>query len=87
LLVATLPKAYVVQVVRLAIDRDLLDDYSKLPKTVRASVKTAIDKFVNTYTSAEGLDDLVALASPAGQGAHRVPHHHSECRPAAERLN
>jgi hypothetical protein len=30
---------------RLAIDRDFLDDYSKLPKPVQNSVKTAIDKF------------------------------------------
>jgi mRNA-degrading endonuclease RelE of RelBE toxin-antitoxin system len=32
-------------VARLAIDKDFLDDYSKLPKTVQSSVKTAIDKF------------------------------------------
>ena len=30
---------------RLAIEKDFLDDYSKLEKTVRASVKAAIDKF------------------------------------------
>jgi AAA domain/UvrD-like helicase C-terminal domain len=30
---------------RLAIDKDFLDDYSKLPKPVQNSVKTAIDKF------------------------------------------
>jgi hypothetical protein len=30
---------------RLPIDKDFLDDYSKLPKPVQNSVKTAIDKF------------------------------------------
>jgi hypothetical protein len=30
---------------RLAIDKDFLDDYSKLPKPIQNSVKTAIDKF------------------------------------------
>lgn len=29
----------------LAIDKDFLDDYSKLEKTVQAAVKAAIDKF------------------------------------------
>jgi superfamily I DNA/RNA helicase len=32
-------------VARLAIDKDFLDDYSKLPKAVQTNVKTAIDKF------------------------------------------
>jgi superfamily I DNA/RNA helicase len=32
-------------VARLAIDKDFLDDYSKLEKTVQAAVKAAIDKF------------------------------------------
>ena len=30
---------------RLAIDKDFLDDYSRLPKPIQNSVKTAIDKF------------------------------------------
>lgn len=30
---------------RLAIDKDFLDDYSKLPEPIQNSVKTAIDKF------------------------------------------
>jgi 5-methylcytosine-specific restriction enzyme subunit McrC len=30
---------------RLAIDKDFLDDYSRLPKPIQSSVKTAIDKF------------------------------------------
>jgi hypothetical protein len=35
---------------RLAIDRDFLDDYSKLEKSVRTAVKEAIDKFAeHTY--------------------------------------
>ena len=35
---------------RLAIDKDFLDDYSKLEKSVRAAVKEAIDKFAeHTY--------------------------------------
>ena len=35
---------------RLAIDRDFLDDYSKLEKSVRSAVKEAIDKFAeHTY--------------------------------------
>lgn len=36
---------------RLAIDKDFLDDYSKLPKQVQSSVKTAIDKFAEHVMS------------------------------------
>ena len=38
---------------RLAIDVDFMDDFSKLPKPVQASVKTAIEKFAeHTYAGA-----------------------------------
>jgi superfamily I DNA/RNA helicase len=45
-------------VARLAIDRDFLDDYSKLPKTVQASVKTAIDKFAEHVHAGLHLEKL-----------------------------
>ncbi len=43
---------------RLAIDRDFLDDYSKLPKPVQSSVKTAIDKFAEHVYAGLHLEKL-----------------------------
>jgi hypothetical protein len=43
---------------RLAIDKDFLDDYSKLPKAVQSSVKTAIDKFAEHVYSGLHLEKL-----------------------------
>ena len=43
---------------RLAIDKDFLDDYSKLPKTVQNSVKTAIDKFAEHVHAGLHLEKL-----------------------------
>jgi superfamily I DNA/RNA helicase len=45
-------------VARLAIDKDFLDDYSKLPKTVQGSVKTAIDKFAEHIHAGLHLEKL-----------------------------
>jgi superfamily I DNA/RNA helicase len=45
-------------VARLAIDRDFLDDYSKLPKPVQSSVKTAIDKFAEHIHAGLHLEKL-----------------------------
>lgn len=46
------------RVARLAIDRDFLDDYSKLPKPVQASVKMAIDKFAEHVHAGLHLEKL-----------------------------
>jgi hypothetical protein len=35
---------------QLAVDRDFLDDYSKLPKLIQNSVKTDIDEFAERVT-------------------------------------
>ncbi|HEY1622746.1 MAG TPA: UvrD-helicase domain-containing protein [Streptosporangiaceae bacterium] len=43
---------------RLAIDRDFLDDYSKLPKPVQHSVKLAIDKFAEHVHAGLHLEKL-----------------------------
>jgi hypothetical protein len=43
---------------RLAIDKDFLDDYSKLPKTVQHNVKTAIDKFAEHVHAGVHLEKL-----------------------------
>ena len=43
---------------RLAIDKDFLDDYSKLPKPVQTSVKTAIDKFAEHVHAGLHLEKL-----------------------------
>jgi superfamily I DNA/RNA helicase len=43
---------------RLAIDKDFLDDYSKLPKPVQASVKTAIDRFAEHVHAGLHLEKL-----------------------------
>ena len=43
---------------RLAIDRDFLDDYSKLPKSVQGSVKMAIDKFAEHVHAGLHLEKL-----------------------------
>ena len=43
---------------RLAIDRDFLDDYSKLPKSVQGSVKMAIDKFAEHVHAGLNLEKL-----------------------------
>ena len=43
---------------RLAIDKDFLDDYSKLPKPVQSSVKTAIDKFAEHVHAGLHLEKL-----------------------------
>ena len=43
---------------RLAIDKDFLDDYSKLPKSVQSSVKTAIDKFAEHVHAGLHLEKL-----------------------------
>ncbi|HEX3523427.1 MAG TPA: UvrD-helicase domain-containing protein [Stellaceae bacterium] len=43
---------------RLAIDRDFLDDYSKLPKPVQHSVKMAIDKFAEHVHAGLHLEKL-----------------------------
>jgi superfamily I DNA/RNA helicase len=45
-------------VARLAIDKDFLDDYSKLPKPVQNSVKTAIDKFAEHVHAGLHLEKL-----------------------------
>jgi hypothetical protein len=45
-------------VARLAIDRDFLDDYSKLPKSVQGSVKLAIDKFAEHVHAGLHLEKL-----------------------------
>jgi superfamily I DNA/RNA helicase len=45
-------------VARLAIDKDFLDDYSKLPKPVQSSVKTAIDKFAEHVHAGLHLEKL-----------------------------
>jgi superfamily I DNA/RNA helicase len=45
-------------VARLAIDRDFLDDYSKLPKPVQNAVKTAIDKFAEHVHAGLHLEKL-----------------------------
>jgi superfamily I DNA/RNA helicase len=45
-------------VARLAIDRDFLDDYSKLPKSVQGSVKMAIDKFAEHVHAGLHLEKL-----------------------------
>jgi AAA domain/UvrD-like helicase C-terminal domain len=45
-------------VARLAIDRDFLDDYSKLPKPVQHSVKMAIDKFAEHVHAGLHLEKL-----------------------------
>ena len=43
---------------RLAIDKDFLDDYSKLPKSVQGSVKMAIDKFAEHVHAGLHLEKL-----------------------------
>jgi superfamily I DNA/RNA helicase len=43
---------------RLAIDRDFLDDYSKLPRSVQGSVKMAIDKFAEHVHAGLHLEKL-----------------------------
>ena len=43
---------------RLAIDKDFLDDYSKLPKPVQSSVKTAIEKFAEHVHAGLHLEKL-----------------------------
>ena len=43
---------------RLAIDKDFLDDYSKLPKPVQNSVKMAIDKFAEHVHAGLHLEKL-----------------------------
>ena len=43
---------------RLAIDKDFLDDYSKLPKAVQANVKSAIDKFAEHVHAGIHLEKL-----------------------------
>lgn len=43
---------------RLAIDKDFLDDYSKLPKSVQGSVKMAIDKFAEHVYAGLHLEKL-----------------------------
>jgi superfamily I DNA/RNA helicase len=48
----------VLSVARLAIDRDFLDDYSKLPKPVQHSVKMAIDKFAEHVHAGLHLEKL-----------------------------
>lgn len=48
------------KVARLAIDRDFLDDYAKLPKTVQAGVKSAIDKFAEHVHAGLHLEKLSA---------------------------
>jgi hypothetical protein len=45
-------------VARLAIDRDFLDDYSELPKSVQGSVKMAIDKFAEYVHAGLHLEKL-----------------------------
>jgi superfamily I DNA/RNA helicase len=45
-------------VARLAIDKDFLDDYSKLPKPVQGSVKMAIDKFAEHIHAGLHLEKL-----------------------------
>jgi nitroreductase len=45
-------------VARLAIDKDFLDDYSKLPKPVQSSVKSAIDKFAEHLHAGLHLEKL-----------------------------
>ena len=45
-------------VARLAIDKDFLDDYSKLPKSVQNSVKMAIDKFAEHVHAGLHLEKL-----------------------------
>jgi superfamily I DNA/RNA helicase len=45
-------------VARLAIDKDFLDDYSKLPKSVQGSVKMAIDKFTEHVHAGLHLEKL-----------------------------
>jgi superfamily I DNA/RNA helicase len=48
----------VLSVARLAIDKDFLDDYSKLPKSVQTSVKMAIDKFAEHVHAGLHLEKL-----------------------------
>jgi superfamily I DNA/RNA helicase len=48
----------VLEVARLAIDKDFLDDYSKLPKPVQSSVKMAIDKFAEHVHAGLHLEKL-----------------------------
>jgi superfamily I DNA/RNA helicase len=43
---------------RLAVDKDFLDDYSKLPKQVQSSVKAAIDKFAEHVHAGLHLEKL-----------------------------
>ena len=43
---------------RLAIDKDFLDDYSKLPKPVQANVKTAIERFAEHVHAGLHLEKL-----------------------------
>src|ERR1700733_7058566 len=47
-----------VSVARLAIDKDFLDDYSKLSKPVQGSVKAAIDKFAEHIHAGLHLEKL-----------------------------
>ena len=62
---------------RLAIDKDFLDDYSKLEKSVQSAVKAAIDKFAeHTYA---GLH-LEKLQKSVGR-----PHPHHPDRPVLAR--
>jgi hypothetical protein len=45
-------------VARLAIDKDFLDDYSKLPKPVQNAVKMAIDRFAEHVHAGLHLEKL-----------------------------
>ena len=64
---------------RLAIDKDFLDDYSKLPKPVQNSVKTAIDKFAEHVHAGLHLekitrckDDRIRTSSSSRTSGHRA---------------
>jgi len=52
------PGEEALDVARLAIDKDFLDDYSKLPKPVQSSVKTAIEKFAEHVYAGLHLEKL-----------------------------
>jgi len=58
----------VLSVARLAIDKDFLDDYSKLPKPVQSSVKTAIDKFAEHIHAGLHLEKTHPLQGRSGSG-------------------
>ncbi|MFY9670725.1 MAG: hypothetical protein WBF20_01220 [Trebonia sp.] len=59
---------------RLAIDKDFLDDYSKLPKPVQNSVKTAIDKFAEHVHAGLHLEKINFASSVPMPQSGRPPH-------------